>query len=239
MSWLDLPPDPNERPITLSAAATSPDDGLATVLLSLVGAGLVGLATTYGLEIWQVEDPARLASILGVGIVERIQTDQGWAEVGHVDPATGLLHVRHRDPHSAAPRHLQLRPGTMPNDMLDPWGGWQLDRIADAAYRRGERWAVRQIGHGRSDFELGMVTQDSPTGRHVVVTAVPERLGRIWHGKAPFVPVASRSGSLGESYAVMMPPTREGVGRVSKLLVDVLKNEEIRPWEVMACFPSR
>lgn len=239
MSWLDLPPDPNQQPLTLSSAATNSSDGLAEVLVSLVGAGLVGLSTSYGLEVWQVEDPARLASTLGVGIVERVQTNQGWAEVGHLDPATGLLHVRHRDPYGAVPRRVQLRQGTMPNQMMDPWGGWQIDRIADAAYRRGDRWALRQAGYNRSEFELGMVTQDSPRGRQVIVTAVPERIGRVWKGKAPFVPIASRSGSLGESYAVMLPATREGITRAAGLFVDVMKREEIRPWEVMACFETR
>lgn len=236
MSWLDLPPDPSQQPLTLSTAATNPADGLAPVLLSLVGGGLVGLATTYGLEVWQVEDPARLASTLGMGIVERVQTHQGWAERGHLDPRTGMLHVRHRDPQSAVPRRVQLRQGTTPNDLLDPWAGWQLDRIADGAYRRGERWAVRQAGYDRSEFELGMVTQDGPMGRQVVVTAVPERIGRVWNGKAPFVPIASRPGSLGESYAVTLPATREGIGRAARLFVDVLKREQVRPWEVMACF---
>jgi hypothetical protein len=239
MSWLDLPPDPNQQ-LTLSSAATRPEDGLAPVLLSLVGSGLVGLSTTYGLEVWQVLDPARLASMLGIGIVERVQTDQGWAEIGHLDPSTGVLRLRQRDPYASAPRHVELRQGTSPNDLLDPWAGWQIDRICDAAYRRGERWAIRQAGYGRSEFELGLTTQDGgPSGRHVVVTAVPERIGRVWSGKAPFVPIASRAGSLGESYAVTQPATREGIRRAADLMVDVLKREQIKPWEVMACFPGR
>ncbi len=127
----------------------------------------------------------------------------------------------------------------MPNQMLDLWGGWQIDRIGDAAYRRGDRWALRQVGYGRSEFELGMLTQDSPRGRQVIVTAVPERIGRVWKGKMPVVPIASRSGSIGESYAVMVPATREGIRLAAGLFVDVMKREEIRPWEVMPCFPLR
>ena len=239
MSWLDLPPDPTHQPLTLSSAATNPADGLAPVLLSLVGAGLVGLWTTYGLEIWQVRDPAPLASILGVGIVERVQTDQGWAERGHLDPATGMLHVRHRDPHAASPRHVQLRQGTTPDERLDAWAGWQLERIADGAYRRGERWAVRQGGYSRSEFEVGVTSQQGPAGRQVVLTAMPERVGRVWHGKAAAVPSFARSGTLGESRAVTLPATVDGVKQAARLVVEVLKHEGIRPWEVMACFPGR
>ncbi len=239
MSWLDLPPDPDQRPLTLSSAATNPADGLAPVLLSLVGGGLVGLSTTYGLEVWQPDDPARLASTLGMGIVERVSTDQGWAEVGHLDPATGVLHVRHRDPASAPARRIKLRQGTMPDERLDPWAGWQLERIADAAYLRNERWALRQAGYGRSEFELGVTSQQSPTGRQVVLTALPERIGRVWHGKAPSIPSFSRAGSLGESSGVTIAATRTGIGQAARLLVAVLQREGIRPWEVMPCFAAR
>ncbi len=238
MSWLDLPPDPNEQPISLASAATNPDDGLAPVLLSLVGSGVVGLWTPYGLEVWTIPDAARLASVLGVGIVERTETAQGWAETGYVDPASGVLHVRQRNPHDGAPRRFQLESGMRTNDGLDPWSAWQLERVADSAYRRGERWAIRQGGYQRSDFELGVTSQVTAQGRQVILTATPAHVGRVWRGKAEAAPAFARSSTLGDTFAVTVTATREGVRRASQLLVEVLKREDIRPWEVMACFPS-
>jgi hypothetical protein len=38
---------------------------------------------------------------------------------------------------------------------------------------------------------------------------------------------------------VTLPATVDGVKQAARLVVEVLKHEGIRPWEVMACFPGR
>lgn len=231
MSWLDLPPDENERVISLTSASTpAADTGLARVALSLVGAGLVGFATEFGLELWKPADPARLASVLGIGIVERIDVNAGFAECAHLDPQKGLLLVRSRNPHDGSrPREFQVHQGTFPDESLDPWGRWQLDRMADACLTGQPGWTLREAGYNSSQIGLTFAMRQ---GR-IVIEGRPPEITRSW--KSGIVGqgagTGGRTGS-GPVRTMTLGRIRPDAIEAVRLLVLALQDVGLRPWEI-------
>lgn len=230
MSWLDLPPLDGVQSTTAGEQG-----GPAKVLIGLVGAGLVGTWTEYGMDLWQPREPAALARLLGVEEVERVDMGAGFAEVGLIDPEHRMLVLRTRTPSSGAPRRFEVMPGDFPNEKLDPYSVWQLKRMADTTIRRGNRWMLQPGGYGAPNLMVGFEVGMFQRRRQIIVTAAPPRVTRTWSdgqlGMArPDQPEGSRSRGF--------PVTAEGVDRAIQAMVAVMRESGLRSYELMAIFPT-
>lgn len=230
MSWLDLPP----LDLVGATPVAAPDgNGLVRGLLGLVAGGLVGFWRTDAIEIWRPENPAALASILGVGEVERVDSGTGFAECGRLDREKKTLEVRNRNPRSGAPRTFPGRPVGLADPELDPHAVWQLKRMVDVALRRDERWALAPGGLGYDDLFLGIETGPWQGQRRLIVTAQPAVLARRWASGR--LGVAKAGGTPSRSAGV--PITPQGVDEAVKLLVSAMSESGLSPWEFMPVFP--
>jgi hypothetical protein len=230
MSWLDLPP----LDLVGATPVAAPDaNGLVRGLLGLVAGGLVGFWRTDAIEIWRPENPAALASILGVGEVERVDSGTGFAECGRLDREKKTLEVRNRNPRSGAPRTFPGRPVGLVDPELDPHAVWLLKRMVDVALRRDERWALAPGGLGYDDLFLGIEMGPWQGQRRLIVTAHPAVLARRWASGR--LGVANAGGTPSRSAGV--PITPQGVDEAVKLLVSAMSESGLSPWEFMPVFP--
>jgi len=232
MSWLDLPPI--ELPGASTTAAPG-ETGLAKGLLGLVAGGLVGFWTTSTVEVWKPQNPAALATILGVGEAEREDMGDGFAEVGHFDRRTNVLHVRNRNPRSGAPRHFPVQPVGRPDQALDPQAVWHLTHIADVAIRRDERWHLQAGGYGSGELSLGVEIGQWQGQRRLILTATPARIGHRWNVGRPGLP---KSVGAEPSRAAGVPITRPGLDQAVALLLLAMAESGLSPWEFMPVFDT-
>lgn len=234
MSWLDL--DADEGP-THSLVSSSPagKDGLVPCLLGLVGGGIVGLWTEYGLDLWKPVEPAALAAVLGMEEVERRDIGGAYAEVGHMDTARNALVVRQRTPGSGHPRRFAVQPGAFPDEKLDPWSIWQLKRMADLAVRRGSRFVLQPGGYGSAELTIGFQVGEYDKQRRIIVTATPAWVAKSWeHGR-----LGAARGALREpSRSTAFPVTPAGVDQAVAAIVAAVKDSGLRTYEMMPAYPT-
>lgn len=222
----------------LPGAATHPgarSTGVETGLLGLVAGGLVGFWTRSVAEVWKPANPAALATVLGVGEVERVDMGDGFAEVGQLDRAANVLRLRNRNPRSGTPRTFPVQPVSLADDALDPRAVWQLTHMGDVAIRRDERWQLQAGGYGAGELSLGIEVGPWQGQRRLIVTATPARVGRRWsEGRlgVPRTPGADPSRSAG------VPVTRAGLDKAVTLLVSAMAEAGLAPWEYMPVFES-
>jgi hypothetical protein len=232
MSWLDLPP--LELPGAGTTAAPG-ETGLVKGLLGLVAGGLVGFWTTSTVEVWKPQNPAALATVLGVGEAEREDMGDGFAEIGHIDRRANVLHVRNRNPRSGAPRHFPVQPVGHPDLALDPRGVWHLTHIADVAIRRDERWQLQAGGYGAGELSLSLEIGQWQGQRRLIVSATPARVGRRWDVGRPVPPKAV---GAEPSRTAGVPITRPGLDQAVALLVSAMAESGLSPWEFMPVFDT-
>lgn len=235
MSWLDLPPDPATA--TPPHPALEPGTGLMRVQLGLVAAGMVGLSTEFGVDAWRVPSPAPLASILGVGIVERAPYGDGYVEVGVLDPATGVLRIRGRDPRIGQPRTFQLQRDGMANAALDQWSAWQLARVVDEAIRRGERFELQKAGYPADSPLAIAVSVGAARGgqRRINLSAHPPVIAQRWKGATFGIDVAI---SRQHAKTLSLPVIPASVATVVDCLVSSIAITGFRPTDLLLAFDT-
>lgn len=234
MSWLDLPP--MDGPTPSLAAAQKGNDGPVKVLLGLVGGGIVGCWTEYGMDLWKPTDPAKLAGVLGMDEVERVDMGDGFAEVGHIDTDRNILIVRNRNPHSGDPRRFQLKEGTFPDRNLDPYSVWQLKRMADIAVRRGGRWMIQPGGYGTADLSISFELGKLPDGqRRIIISAMPAWVAKPWPTGRLGSP---RPGRAEPTRSTAFPVTKQGVDQAVNAIVAAMRESGLESYELMPTFPS-
>lgn len=233
MSWLDLPP--LELVGGQDPVATSDDNLPVKGLLGLVAGGLVGIWNKNNVEIWHPDNPAALASILGVGEVERLSTGAGFAECGCLDHEKSHLQVWNRNPRTGPPRLFPGRPLGLSNPDLDPQAAWQLRRMLDVAMRRDERWALVPGGLHSTDAFIGIEKGPWQGQQRIVITAQPAVVARQWSsGRLGY---AMSGGTPSRSTGVPLSP--QGVDEATKLVVSAICESGLSPWEFMPVFPAK
>ncbi len=240
MSWLDLPPLDGPSESLVGQVKPQGGDGLVRVLLTLVGGGLIGLVTEYGLDLWKPVRPGDLAGVLGVGEAERTDAGDGYAECGFVDPRRGILTVRNRSPYSGVPRRFDLTQGSFPDEKLDPHSAWQLKQMVVTAVRRDERWALQPAGFGMSDLSIAVETGVARTigaarQPQIIVTATPARVGSRWQDGRLGVPGMPHRDV---SRTATVPVSPQGMDAAVKLVTTAISTAGMRSWELMPVFPT-
>lgn len=210
---------------------------LEPALISPVSGGMVRTWTETETQLWRVDDPDALASILGRGQIARtVLPDNRFREVVQLDAKAGTLFVQPRFAAPAQPggeMELLTKPFTLTEAAETPTPAWEdlesvLASIAVSAAGRGEYWLTALGGW------------EAPREPHCLFTAIDEKGTATAVMEATPPPVGTgvwpevSTGQAGVS--VSAPASQETIEAAGIFAVAAIETWNVSPWDVVVTF---